>query len=104
MNLLSLDQDGYPSVPSVSLRTSSDHCCDSKSKIFRLVASSAIAAMYRPSGDQRGEYMPSDPATTASWWVARSRMRTLPFRWKGPAVVKTILLPSGDQFGSPCTS
>jgi hypothetical protein len=70
------------------------------SKMLRAFESGDIATIDRPSGDQRGENMPSDPGIVVTWRLARSRMRrTLFWFWFQP-LQNTILRPSGDQFGS----
>src|SRR5580704_4054236 len=58
--------------------------------------------MLRPSGDQRGEVMPSEPGSGATLLLARSRTLTVLFGFPRPSgpVAKTIFCPSGDQVGS----
>src|ERR1700754_4773257 len=105
MNWLSDDHVGKSHLP---VGCTTDHLCVSKSKIFigpgRLVVN---PAMKRPLGDHRGDHTPSDPGSVVTWWLARSRTRKLKTPNVSPAVSsveKTILCPSGDQFGSLCPS
>jgi len=46
------------------------------------------AAMKRPFGDHRVEYMPIDPGSELTWWLARSRTRSSPFG--SPPLAQTI--------------
>ena len=53
-----------------------------------------------PSGDQRGENIPTDPGSVVTWLPSSSRMQITLFG-SSPAsllVEKTIFRPSGDQF------
>ena len=70
-----------------------------KSNRRSLLESAERAGIYLPSGDRRGEYIPCDPGNVVIWWVARSRIRMVD-AGSVPVPEKTILLPSGDQFGS----
>src|SRR5580700_5646674 len=106
MNWLSDDHVGKLHAP---IRCTSDHRCVSKSKIFMPPAGppSFNPTMKRPLGDHRGDHTPSDPGSVVIWWLARSRTRKLKTPDDSPgvsSVEKTILCPSGDQFGSPCPS
>src|SRR5262249_51905427 len=99
--LLSFDQFRYP-TPTLA---SSFHFPVSVSNNITFWESMAVAAMYRPSGDQREESSPADPGRAASLWVPRSRTKILVVApecslWFEP--VKARELPSADQLGSPC--
>ena len=49
--------------------------------------------------------MPSDPESVVTWRLARSRIRKTELKFLiASSVEKTILCPSGDQFGSLCAS
>ena len=59
--------------------------------------------MDRPSGDQRGSVMPTDPGRVAIFWLLRSKMCIAPFgSWAPNEEPKTTVCPSGDQSGSLC--
>src|SRR6202042_3812446 len=79
-----------------------DHCWVEISKMFRLVEFMRTAAIERPSGDQRGENMPTDPGTVETFLLSRSTMLMTLFGSAPPPglVEKTTLRPSGDQLGS----
>ena len=64
-----------------------------------------VAAMYRPSGDHRGEMSPSEPGRTEAARVLMSNTYMLvivPEFFLGSEPVNTIELPLGDQPGSVC--
>src|ERR1700677_2672424 len=74
------------------------------SKMFIVVRSEEFAAIDRPSGDQRGSVLPTDPGSVVTRRLARSKMRISLFGSCPPnEEQKAILLPSGDQSGSACT-
>src|ERR1700722_8705681 len=103
MNWLSDDHVGKSHSP---VGCTTDHRCVSKSKIFMGPGTPVVnPAMKRPLGDHRGDHTPSDPGSVVIWWLSRSRTRKTELEksivW---SVEKTILCPSGDQFGSPCPS
>src|SRR6516162_11691497 len=100
MYLPSRDQLGHPiMIPLVS-------CCHLlalRSKSVCLSVSEVWAFMYRPSGDQWGENMRSEPTTFDSRFVFRSRMKIPPALScsAGGNAPKARESPSGDQLGSP---
>src|SRR5271163_5177228 len=100
MYWLSLEKAGCLANPFTG---SALHRCVSMSKTCRMDVFQESAAMERPSGDQRGDHVPVDPATTVTWRLSRSRIRRSPaLASLDGAESKTIFFPSGDQSGSPC--
>jgi hypothetical protein len=72
------------------------------SKILRPSDFGFRVTMEWPSGDQRGENIPTDPGRVVTWLLSSSRMQMTLFG-SSPAsllVEKTIFRPSGDQFAS----
>jgi len=61
--------------------------------------SKGMAAMYRPSGDQRGEKRPCDPGSIEAWRLLGSNNQIDESALPRLPELKTILPPSGDQFG-----
>src|SRR5258708_24584996 len=98
MEWLSIDDDGNAAHP--LCRT--DQRCIFRSKSFIVSRSEDVAAIDRPSGDQRGEAIPRDPGRTVIFLVARSStLTTLPASLPASGLVeKAILSPSGDHVGS----
>src|ERR1035441_9308232 len=98
MNWLSDDHSGYSTKP---LKGNADQCCAWISKRLREEKCGDMATRYRPSGDQRGDHMPTDPGTFSTRPVVMSRMlKEYPFGSVMALDSKTILCPSGDQYGS----
>src|SRR6516162_7241295 len=100
MYLPSRDQLGYPMTRPL---VSSCHPWVLKSKRVCLRTSEVWAFMYRPSGDQWGENMRSEPTTLESRFVFKSRMKIPPAlsgseSGNAPNARES---PSGDQLGSP---
>src|SRR5579864_3465277 len=95
-NWLSCDQLGYPIV----MFTKSVQRAEARSNSINFCESVVTAAMYFPSGDQRGEKRFSAPGKSDTFLVCKSRME-IP-RAVGPALCKdkTMDRPSGDQLGS----
>src|SRR5580698_9157303 len=98
MDRLSLDHLGKPANPLYGV----DHRCVAISKILRPSDFGFRVTMERPSGDQCGENMPTDPGSVVMWLPSSSRMQITLFG-SSPAsllVEKTIFRPWGDQFAS----
>src|ERR1035438_3728590 len=93
MNLPSCDHSGKATAPESSLV----HRSRAMSKTFMAIVSRVMAAIDRPSGDQRGTSKPSDAGRTATFPVAMSRMRKsdLELAPTFGEVEKTIFRPSG---------
>src|SRR5215510_11527485 len=93
MRFPSRDQCGQPTL----VVTNTFHFSDARSNSIIRCASVERVAMERPSGDHRGEYMPSDPGS-----LVTSRVFKL-IRWivfVSVVMPKTSIFPSGDQPGS----
>src|SRR6516165_1795452 len=91
------DHSGQPGLP----ETRSLHFSVVASYNISFLESIEFATIYRPVGDKRGPNMPSDPGTTEIWWLLKSITRIVAWA-SSPRPPKTILVPSGDQFGSAC--
>src|SRR5215831_2665317 len=100
MCFASCDQLCQPTPNGVAVSTQSTHFSVLNSKRISFCRSADVAAIYRPSGDQRGEYRFSDPGTVETRFVRKSSMyRDLSLDCS--ILANRIEFPSGDQVGSP---
>src|SRR5207245_9507570 len=71
-----------------------------KSKSFTVVKSGESAAIYRPSGDQRGLNSPSDPGTVTVLCVFKSTIRIFKPSVSCTKYPNIMRVPSDDQLAS----
>src|SRR6516162_8538415 len=92
----------------MGMLTRSAHCCVARSKMTSFCESVVMAAMYFPSGDQRGEKSCAACGNGETFRVCTSTIAMpapegLTFGSPPSFRVSTIDLPSGDQLGSKPT-
>src|SRR5664279_1061286 len=97
MNRLSREKLGNCTSP---LAVNVVHRCLFRSKTCNFEAFRSSPAIYRPSGDQRGEKKPLDPGMVSICRVDTSKIRSFSSFVGSVSEQKSNLVPSGDQFGS----